>query len=418
MPREVPARGYLGAVTGPRAKALPAYLATATLARSASESAGPALLVVTIAVLGSAATGSYVVAAMTASAAIGGPVIGALLDRTSTPRRGFAWVLSMLAVGLSAIAITIGHVPTAVILVFAVIAGFGYPAATGAWSAQLPRLVPSDGLTRAYSADAATYSVAAVVAPPLAAALVAVAAQAPLWLSVALVLASLVGLRGVPLTPAGDARSSDSLLGDLRAGTRVMMTNLALRRTVIITTIGFAGQAAVFVTAPVLAQDLTGSLQFTGVILGVFAAGGVLTALWFTRRPVERPDRMVIASTLLSAAALAAIGAAPTPWLLLVAAFAMGAVEPPLMSAMFQIRARESPSHVQSQVFTTSASLRTAAFAASTAACGALITVGVPAVILFGVALHLLAVALGLVFGPRLPHRGDWVRRGRDTLDE
>ena len=64
--------------------ALPAYLATATLARSATESAGPALLVVTIATIGNATTGSYIVSSLTASAAVGGPVIGALLDRTDS----------------------------------------------------------------------------------------------------------------------------------------------------------------------------------------------------------------------------------------------------------------------------------------------------------------------------------------------
>lgn len=398
-------------MTGQQANSLPAYLTTATLARAASESAGPALLVVTIAVFGSAATGSYVVAAMTASAAIGGPVIGALLDRATRPRRGFAWALATMGAGLAGIALAIGHVPVGFVLALAVIAGFGYPAATGAWSAQLPRLVPAPALTRAYSADAATYSVAAVVAPPLAAALVVVSAQAPLWLTVVLVIAALVGLRRVPLSSAGSARSTESLLGDLRAGMSVMARNVALRRTVIITTIGFAGQSAVFVTAPVLALELTGSLQFTGVILGVFAAGGVLTALWFTRHPVQRPDRMVIVTTLLSAFMLAAIGAAPTQWLLLVAAFAMGALEPPLMSSMFLIRARESPSRVQSQVFTTSASLRTAAFAASTAVCGALLALGVGAVIAFGVGLHLVALVLGLVLGPNLPAREHWVRR-------
>lgn len=191
----------------------------------------------------------------------------------------------------------------------------------------------------------------------------------------------------------------------------MMARNVALRRNVIITTVGFAGQAAVFVTAPVLALSLTSNLQFAGVIVGVFAAGGVLTALWFTRHPVRRPDRMVMASTLLSAVALAAIGLAPSPSLLLVAAFTMGALEPPLVSSTFQVRARESPSHVQAQVFTTAASLRTAAFAAGTAVCGLLLTIGTGAVIAFGVALHLVALVLGLALGPRLPRREHWVRR-------
>ena len=66
--------------------ALPAYLTTATLSRCATEAAGPALLVATIATLGSATTGSYLVASLTASAAIGGPVVGALIDRARSPR--------------------------------------------------------------------------------------------------------------------------------------------------------------------------------------------------------------------------------------------------------------------------------------------------------------------------------------------
>ena len=52
--------------------ALAGYLATATLSRSATEAAGPALLVVTIAVVGSATTGSYAAAALSASAALAG----------------------------------------------------------------------------------------------------------------------------------------------------------------------------------------------------------------------------------------------------------------------------------------------------------------------------------------------------------
>ena len=71
----------------------------------------------------------------------------------------------VMAVGLAAIALLIGKVPLWLVMAMAVFAGFGYPAVTGAWSAQLPRLIPGTAITRAYSADAATYSVAAVVAP-------------------------------------------------------------------------------------------------------------------------------------------------------------------------------------------------------------------------------------------------------------
>ena len=113
----------------------------------------------------------------------------------------------------------------------------------------------------------------------------------------------------------------------------------------------------------------------------------------------------------LSGLMLVLIGLAPSTWFLVVAAFAMGATEPPLVSGMFQVRQREAPSHVQSQVFTTSASLRMTAFAVATAVCGALIPLGTWAVIAFGVLLHVAALVFGLWAGPELPPRRHWIRR-------
>jgi len=391
--------------------ALPAYLSTATLSRSATEAAGPALLVVAIATLGSATTGSYLVASLTASAAIGGPVVGALIDRARSPRRGFVIAMSIMAGGLAAVALVIGSAPLPVVMALAVAAGLGYPALTGAWSAQLPRLVPTGRLTKAYASDAATYSIAAVIAPPAATALVALSTTAPLWVPVILLVASMLLMRAVPLTPRANEPDPSTLRQDLTAGLGAIVGIAGLRRTVIITTVGFAGQAAIFVAAPILAQSVGGSLAFTGVILGVFAVGGVSTALWFARRPVRRPDRAIIVSTALSAVALVAVGLAPTPWLLAIAAFAMGATEPPLVSAMFQVRVRESPTRVQAQVFTTSASLRMTAFAVATAVCGWLLGIGIAAVIAFGVLLHVVALVLGLALGPVLPRREHWLRR-------
>ena len=392
--------------------ALRSYLITATLARSGTESAGPALLVGTIAVLGKPSTASYVVASLTASAAVAGPVVGAMIDRARSPRRGFAASIAIMASGLAALAMLLGHAPLWLIIVIAVAAGVGYPSLTGAWSAQLPRLVPAEVLTRAYASDAATYSVAAVAAPPAATSLVALAATAPIWMAVAILLIAMASLTRVPLTRRTEAPRHVHLIHDLRDGVSAMFHRVGLRRSSVITTIGFAGQAAIFVAAPVLATDLGQSLGFTGLILGAFAVGGVATAAWFARRPVQRPDRAIIVSTLLSGIALVAVGLAPTPALLLVAAFAMGATEPPLVSAMFQVRVRESPPHVQAQVFSTSASLRMTAFALATAICGWLLgALGIIAVIGFGVLLHAVALAVGLAVGPPLPDRHEWIRR-------
>ena len=354
---------------------LAAYLTLATLARSATESTGPATLIVAISTIASATSGSYVVASLTGAAAIGGPGLGAVIDRSMHPRRVFALAITLLAMGLVAIDVTLGHLPLLVVMVIALIAGFGYPALTGAWTAQLPRLIEPSRLRHALSFDATTYSIAAVAAPPVASALVVINGRAPLWLPIALLL-SLCLLPLVKLQAAPRTGTPRSLSHDLKEGTSALLHIRALRRTTIITVIGFAGTAPFFIAAPVIAQHLTGSLGVTGVILGVFAGGGVITALWCTRFPVKRPDRAIITLTLLSALMLLAIGLSSTLPAVLAFSFAMGATEAPLLSSMFQVRNRESPAHVQSQVFTTSASLRMTSFAVASALSGWLLHFG------------------------------------------
>ena len=390
---------------------LTAYLTLATMARSATESTGPATLIVAISTVASASSGSYVVASLTGAAAIGGPVLGAVIDRSPHPRRVFACAIALLATGLVAIDIVLGHLPLILVMAIALIAGFGYPALTGAWTAQLPRVVEPARLRHALSFDASTYSIAAVAAPPIASALVVINGRAPLWLPIALLLISLCMLPMVTLHPATRSGAARSLTHDLKDGTGALLHIAALRRTTIITVIGFAGTAPFFIAAPIIAQHLTGSLGVTGVILGVFAAGGVLTALWCTRFPVKRPDRAIITLTLVSALALLAIGLSTTLPEVLVFSFAMGAAESPLLSSMFQVRNRESPAHVQSQVFTTSASLRMTSFALASALSGWLLHFSYEYAIALGVVLHLVSVLFGVVLGPRLPHRRHWVRR-------
>lgn len=361
--------------------------------------------------VGSATTGSYLVAALTAAAAVAGPITGALIDRSRSARTGFALSLAVLILGLVATALLIGNVPVAIVIACAAVAGLGYPTLTGAWSAQIPTFLPPERLRDAYAKDAATYSMAAVVAPPAATALVVLAPTAPLWLVIGLLVLTLLLLRLVPLRTTPHPRRPSTLGADLAAGFGAMFGIPALRRTTLLTTIGLAGYAALFVAAPLLAERSGRGLGFTGIILGAFAIGGLASAAWFARRPVHRPDRAVIVCTMLSGLFLLAVGLAPGTIAVLVAAFAMGASEPPLMSSMFQVRVRESPGHVQAQVFSTSSSLRVAAFAVGTAACGWLIGWGLAWVIGFGVALHVVALVVGLILGPRLPERRHWLRR-------
>ena len=395
------------------------YLATATLARAATEATGPALLLVSIAALGSGASGSYLVASLTGAAAIGGPIVGALLDRSRRPRRAFSLAMFGLSAGIIAIAVLIGQAPLPALMALAAVTGLTYPALTGAWTAQLPPLVTPRMLQRAYSADAGTYSVASIIGPPAAAALLAVSMTAPLWLPAALLVLALIMLRFVPLAPR-PRHTHHSLVSDLRHGMSTIVRRLSLRRTIIITTIAFGGQAAVFICSPLIAQQITGSLAFTGVIFGCLAAGGVLAAGLLLRFPVTRPDATIIVTTIISGIALAAIAVAQNPPLVLVAAFVIGLTEAPQLTAMFLIRSRESPERVRGQVFTTASSLRMSAFALGSAVFGSMLVLGTAAVIWAGVALHVIGLAIGLAAGPpirrhRLQPKGPPVEQATAT---
>jgi MFS family permease len=374
------------------------------MARAATEAASPAVLLTAIAILGKASTGSYLVAALTVAAALTGPLAGALIDRSHNPRASFTLGIGLLAGGLLALVLTIGHAPVLLLMAFAFIAGLGFPAVTGAWSAQMPSMVSPANLHRGYSIDAGTYSIAAIIGPPAAAAMLYFSDRAPIWLPVGLLVIAITMLRYVPLKPAVHEYEGDrpTLMEDLRHGVETIVHRASLRRSTFITTLGFAGQAALFISAPLLSQQLTDSLTFTGVILGFNAAGGVLAALVITRVPIRRPDLLVIITMIISMLALLLIAVAPVLWIVLLGAFIMGATDAPMLSAMYLIRNRESSARVRAQVFSTAASLRTAAFGLAAALFGTLLVFGTTVVLLVGVGMHLVALAVGLAIGPPL----------------
>lgn len=380
------------------------YLSTGLIARAATEAASPALLLTAIAILGKASTGSYLVAALTVAAALTGPVAGALIDRSHNPRASFALGMGLLAGGLLGLVLTIGHAPIPLLMAFAFIAGLGFPAVTGAWSAQMPMLVSPANLHRGYSIDAGTYSIAAIIGPPAAAAMLYISDRAPIWLPIVLLVIAIMLLRLVPLKPAVHHHEGErpTLIADLRHGIETIVHRASLRRSTFITTLGFAGQAALFISAPLLSQQLTDSLTFTGVILGFNAAGGVTAALVITRVPIRRPDLLIIITMIISMLALLLIAVAPVLWVVLMGAFLMGATDAPMLSAMYLVRNRESSPRVRAQVFSTAASLRTAAFGLAAALFGTLLTLGTTFVLLVGVAMHLVALVVGLTIGPPL----------------
>ncbi|EHN74627.1 integral membrane protein, partial [Streptomyces coelicoflavus ZG0656] len=152
----------------PKGYSVRSYLAGATAARVGDEMSGPALLLAGLAVTGSATGASSLLAGITVAAAVGGPVLGALLDRAVRPGRLLACALALYAAGLAAILAGLGRLPTAWTVLLAVLTGLLGPALSGGWTAQLPRVAAAPRLPRANALDAMTFGAAALAGPALA----------------------------------------------------------------------------------------------------------------------------------------------------------------------------------------------------------------------------------------------------------
>ncbi|MGW4308141.1 MFS transporter [Streptomyces californicus] len=166
------------------------YLVGAVVARAGDEMAGPALMLAGFAVAGSSVEASSLLAGITLSAAVGGPLLGALLDRAARPGRLLAGALVLYATGLGAILAGLGRLPFAVTVLIAAVTGLAGPALSGGWTAQLPGVVPGDRLPRANALDAMTFSAAALTGPALAGG-VAEAAGAPWAVAASVMLVAL-----------------------------------------------------------------------------------------------------------------------------------------------------------------------------------------------------------------------------------
>ena len=380
---------------GPARRALAAYSVMAVTSRSVTEAIGPALLLTALASGRLERDGALVLAAFTGLAAVSGPLVGALLDRARRPGRVIVGATLVLVVVVAVLAWLIPTAPVVLLAAVAAVGGFAHPALTGGLTAQLPSIVPASTLDRAYGVDAATYNIGAIVGPPLAAAAVVLGARGPVLFTLALLVVSLIAVPRVPFPVKAERGRRHSLRRDVVTGFRALGSTPPLAFTTLVTTVGFAGQAAFLVAVPLVTIRQTGSLAQSGLAFGAAAAGGVLATLALARRPLRDPDRAVVTTTLLVGLSLAVLAFSPVFAITVVASFLFGASDGPMLTAMFRIRTREAAPGVRSAVFTTAASLRTSVYAAMTAVFGALVASGPQTLLLIGAALHVVAVLLG-----------------------
>ncbi|MFD9884399.1 MFS transporter [Streptomyces alboflavus] len=382
------------------------YLTGATAARTGDEMSGPALLLVGLSVTGSASASSALLSAITVSAAVGGPVFGALLDRSTRPGRLLAGALAVYCAALLVILLSLGRLPLPVVLATAVCGGLLGPALAGGWTSQLPRVAAQEDLPRANALDALTFNTASLAGPALAGA-VAMTAGASVSVVVSLVLIALAlpAAWTLPMrTPAARAAPSPSVVADLVAGFAAIGRARPLARATLTSVVSYIGVGMLVTCTPLLGERALGSTGSGTFLLATLAAASLLANALLARRPdLLRPDATVLGSVL--ALALALLLAATLSPLALFAAMAVaGAGEGPQLTALFAVRHREAPDRLRGQIFTTGASLKITGFAIGAGLGGPVATWSLSGSLLVAAGCEVLA-ALGFVLLTVLPVR-------------
>ena len=332
------------------------YLAGAAAARAGDEMSGPALLLLGFAVTGRPGTGSGLLASLTIAGAAGGPMFGALLDRSRRPDRLLAWTLAAYALGIVAVQAAVGRLPMPALAAIALLAGLFNPAVTGGWTAQLPRVVTGRELDRGSALDALTFSAASLAGPALAAGVAAgIGARAAVLTAAALVAlavpsaCSLSRYRPPAAMRAGQRRVA--LRRQMAAGFAVIVARRPLLRATVTSVVSYAGIGMLLVCCPLLGAQRLGDPARGALLISAIAVASLTANAILARRPRrmrpgqlrrDRPDTWVLASTLVIGVSMAAAALAPG-WLTLAAVALGGAGEGPQLTALFAVRHRETP---------------------------------------------------------------------------
>ncbi|WP_411073974.1 MFS transporter [Streptomyces sp. cmx-4-7] len=386
-----------------RRYSFPAHLAGAAVARTGDEMSGPALMLAGFALTGSAADASLLLAGITVSAVLGGPVLGSLLDRADRPGRPLATTLALYAAGLTTVLVGLDRLPFALTLAAAVLTGLLGPALSGGWTAQLPSVVRGDRLARANALDAMTFGAAGLAGPALAGG-VAEVLGAPTAVVVSAVLVALAlpvawtlparpdpapkapapdgPTQGGPAprspgpsgssVPGGPAQCGPvaALVADLAAGVRAVVERPALARATLTSVVSCTAQGMLTACLPLLGERFLGGPGHGAMLLSCTAASALAAHAVLARFPhAIAPDTLLRTGALVQAVAPAA-AASGHPVVLVAAALVAGIGEGPQLTALFAVRHREAPDHLRSQIFTTGAGLKTTGFALGAAVAG------------------------------------------------
>lgn len=362
----------------------------------------PALLLFGLAVSGSARAAASAYAALTLAGALGGPLLGLVLDRSRRPGAVLTTCLVLYGTGLGVLTLAGRALPLAAWLAVAAATGIFGPAVAGGWSSQLPRAVP--GRPRAYSLDVATYNLAGIVGPA-ATALLATASDP----GVAMLGAVVLVVAAVPAAwtlPAGDGTGAPlapgvprALLRELGLGFRPLLRVPPLRGVTVGSSLSFVGMGMLVVACPLLGAERFGDPARGALLITALATASLVATVVTARWPLPlSPDQVVLLATLVQGLGLVLLAVSSAVPITVLAVVLVGLADGPQLAAVFAIRHRDSPRGNRAQVFTTAVSLKVGSAAAGGALAG-LLADSVTVVVLVAAICQAAAVVAALLCG-------------------
>jgi hypothetical protein len=278
-------------------------------------------------------------------------------------------------------------------------------------------------LDRGSALDALTYTAASLAGPALAAAVAAGLGARPAVLTSAVLVALAIPAacslsRYRPDSPPL-AGPQSALHRQMAEGFAVIVARRPLLRATVTSAVSYAGIGMLLVCCPVLGAERLGGAARGALLISAMAVASLAANALLARRADRdstrqdsvsqgsvsqggvsqgsvsqggsgRADALVLGSTLVIGASMAAAAVAPG-WLTVAAVALTGAGEGPQLTALFAIRHRETPARMRGQVYTTAASLKIAGLAAGAALGGPLAGHSVTTCLLVAAGIELLA---------------------------
>jgi predicted MFS family arabinose efflux permease len=382
------------------------YLVVAVLARTADEGARVALVLLALDRTDSAAFGGQLLAALLVPHVLAAPAAGALADRTRHRRAVHAAGLALFGAALAGCALMAGRVAAPAVLAVVFAGGCVAPLLTGGLSSLLRDLVPPSGRARAYGLDAASYNVAGICGPAVAAVLAGTAGPTAATLTLAAsVAAGALVLGTLPLTASGAARPQLS-----RGSANVLWRDRTLLAVTVASTAGAAGLGALPVVVALLDPELA------GWFIAALAAGELVGTLAYAHRPfrTSTPEQVVLVGELATALPLAALALTSNVPVRMVLFAVAGLCAGPAFSALLSTRDQRAPAEAHTRVFTVAAGMKITAAAFGAAVAGAAAGLGAGPLLLAVAGCYAVGALSGLLIAG-VPWPGDYVgRRGLD----